>query len=406
MNMKEIRVDAKGNRLFKGEYERKDGRYEYRYTDIEGNSQRVYEYRLQQLRMEEARIAFREHTRILHGVKELSLNDMMELWIASKVDLKESTLNGYRRTYEIYVKNGLGKRMLEDITTADIKCFYNSLKISRSLSTETICRIQNVIFQIFRYAMESEVIGKNPATGSTKELKRNHSKHTSLRPALTESQAKILTDFIWNTEDLKRWYPVFYIFIHTGMRLGELTALRWCDVDLEKGFVQVNHSISYYQTKGDKGAFHITEGTKTVAGNRKIPIGKDVMQAFLLEKEFQRQNHTACAAEIDGYTDFVFLNRFGNVYSQRDLNRAITGIVEKYNANPKMDDKGNEILLPHLTCHCFRHTFAVILCERDVNVKVAQMLLGHKDISTTMDIYTRVSEEFMFKEYAEKVMGE
>ena len=187
---------------------------------------------------------------------------------------------------------------------------------------------------------------------------------------------------------------------------GELTALRWCDVDLEKGFVQVNHSISYYQTKGDKGAFHITEGTKTVAGNRKIPIGKDVMQAFLLEKEFQRQNHIACAAEIDGYTDFVFLNRFGNVYSQRDLNRAITGIVEKYNANPKMDDKGNEILLPQLTCHCFRHTFAVILCERNVNVKVAQMLLGHKDISTTMDIYTRVSEEFMFKEYVKKVMGE
>ena len=255
MNMKEIRVDTKGNRLFKGEYERKDGRYEYRYTDLEGNSQSVYEYRLQQLRMEEARIAFREHTRILHGVKELSLNDMMELWIASKVDLKESTLNGYRRTYEIYVKNGLGKRMLEDITTADIKCFYNSLKISRSLSTETICRIQNVIFQIFRYAMESEVIGKNPATGSTKELKRNHSKHTSLRPALTESQAKILMDFIWNTEDLKRWYPVFYIFIHTGMRLGELTALRWCDVDLEKGFVQVNHSISYYQTKAGREHF-------------------------------------------------------------------------------------------------------------------------------------------------------
>ena len=125
-----------------------------------------------------------------------------------------------------------------------------------------------------------------------------------------------------------------------------------------------------------------------------------------MEKEYQQQNHIICEVKIDGYTDFVFLNRFGNVYSQRDLNRAITGIVEKYNANPKMDDKGNEILLPHLTCHCFRHTFAVILCERNVNVKVAQMLLGHKDISTTMDIYTRVSEEFRFKEYAEKVMGE
>lgn len=401
--MKEIRQDKKGERLFKGEREREDGRYEYRYTDIEGQRHCIYAHRLNQLRKEEAKIAYHEHTRILYGLNELTLNDMCDVWIASKQDLRPNTLTGYQRTYDIYVRSGLGKKNLEEITTADVKFFYSSLKDSRSLSTETICRIQNIVFQIFQYAMDSEIILKNPATHATKEMKRNHPKHTSLRPALTETQANILTDFIKETEDIARWYPIVYVLIHTGLRLGEFISLRWCDVDLDKGYVDVNHSISYYASNGKKGTFHISEGTKTVAGNRRIPIGKDVVEAFMIEKEYQIKNEIICHSNIDGYTDFVFVNRFGKVYSQRDLNVAISRIVERYNLSPVLDGKGEEVLFPHLTCHCFRHTFAVILCERNVNVKVAQMLLGHKDISTTMDIYMRVSERFMFEEYARKV---
>lgn len=401
--MNEIRTDKKGNRLFKGERLREDGRYEYRYTDFEGKKHYIYAYRLNQLRKEEAKIAYHEHTRILYGLEELSLNDMYDIWIASKIDLKPNTLNGYKSTYDIYVRNGIGKKMLEDITTADIKFFYNSLKDSRSLSTETICRIQNVVFQIFQYAMDSEILWKNPATHATKEMKRNHPKHTSLRPALTESEANILTDFIKTTEDISRWYPAIYFLIHTGLRLGEFISLRWCDVNLNEGYVDVNHSISYYASNGGKGTFHISEGAKTVAGTRRIPIGNDVIQAFIMEKDYQEKNGIICRSKIDGYTDFIFLNRFGNIYSQRDINVAISRIVDRYNLNPVTDEKGKVVTLPHLTCHCFRHTFAVILCERNVNVKVAQMLLGHKDISTTMDIYTRVSERFMFEEYARKV---
>lgn len=401
--MKEIRVDKNGERLFKGERERTDGRYEYRYSDIEGERHCIYAHRLAQLRKEEAKIAYHEHTRILYGLNEITLNDMCDVWIASKSDLRPNTLMGYQRTYDIYVRDGLGKKNLEEITTADVKFFYNTLKDSRSLSTETICRIQNIVFQIFQYAMDSEILWKNPATHATKEMKRNHPKHTSLRPALTEAQANILTDFIKNTDKIARWYPIVYVLIHTGLRLGEFISLRWCDVNLDKGYVDVNHSISYYAARGEKGAFHISEGAKTVAGTRRIPIGKDVIEAFMIEKEYQACNEITCQSEIDGYSDFVFLNRFGKVFSQRDLNVAISRIVERYNLNLVLDEKGDEVILPHLTCHCFRHTFAVILCERNVNVKVAQMLLGHKDISTTMDIYMRVSERFMFEEYARKV---
>lgn len=401
--MKEIRLDTKGNRLLKGEHERSDGRYEYRYTDIEGKKHSVYAYRLQQLRKEEVKISIREQNRILYGLKELSLNDVCDMWFASKVNLKANTLSGYRRTYDIYVRNGLGKKQIEDITTTDVKSYYSSLKTSRSLSTETIGRIQNIVYQIFQYALESEILWKNPTNHAMKEMKRNHSKHTSLRNALTEEHAGILTDYIKDTEDLFRWYPVIFIMIHTGLRLGELTALRWCDVNFEKGYVDVNHSVAYYSENGEKGTFHISDG-KNESAIRKIPIGKDVKKAFRLEKKIQEKTGIVCRSNIDGYTDFVFLNRFGNIYSQRALNLAISRIVERYNLIPKRDKNGEAVIMPHLTCHSFRHTFAVILCERNVNVKVAQMLLGHNDISTTMDIYMRISEQFLFKEYADKVI--
>ncbi len=94
------------------------------------------------------------------------------------------------------------------------------------------------------------------------------------------------------------------------------------------------------------------------------------------------------------HADDDLLQEFYEKNSDAACRIIATNIVKQLNKNG---------LIPHLTCHCFRHTFAVILCERNVNVKVAQMLLGHKDISTTMDIYMRVSERFAFEEYAKKV---
>ena len=85
------------------------------------------------------------------------------------------------------------------------------------------------------------------------------------------------------------------------------------------------------------------------------------------------------------------------------LNKTLTRIVEKYNM--LHEDKQEEVL-PHLSCHSLRHTYAIILCERHVNIKVMQKLLGHKDISTTMDIYTQIRQEFAFEEYARRCKGE
>lgn len=400
------RCDSKGNNLFKGEIERADGRYEYRYTDHRGVRRSIYEARLQRLRIEEAKIAYKERTCILYGLKELSLNDTYEMWIAGKIALKETTIRGYSQIYDSFVRNSLGKNNIEDIKTVDIKAFYLNLKIERKISVETICRIQNVLFQIFQHAVDSDILMKNPATRATKEIKRNHSKHTSTRMGLNEAEANRLADYIYESEEFCDWYPVIYVLIHTGLRLSEIVSLRWCDVNLAGKYLEVNHNAVYYASAGEKARYHFSDGAKTVAGIRKIPFDKKVFEAFLMEKEILAAKNITCAENVDGYTDFVFLNRFGKMFDPCAINKALTRIVGAYNC--RIEEKGlpDEMMLPHLSCHSLRHTFAIILCERGVNVKVTQMVMGHKDISTTMDIYTNVSQEFAFEEYARSMGSE
>ena len=93
------------------------------------------------------------------------------------------------------------------------------------------------------------------------------------------------------------------------------------------------------------------------------------------------------------------------MHNQSSLNRALTRIVEKYNASQMFDESKASVLLPHFSCHVLRHTYANRLCEEGVNDKVVQRLLGHADIGTTMEIYMDVSQKFMEDEFFDKVRG-
>lgn len=110
------------------------------------------------------------------------------------------------------------------------------------------------------------------------------------------------------------WQPIFTVMMYTGMRVGEVTGLRWCDIDLEKGFIDVNHTLVYYDHRQtESGCYFNIHTPKTEAGRRQIPMLSKVKEAFVAEKAFQEANGITCKAVIDGYTDFIFVNRFGNV---------------------------------------------------------------------------------------------
>lgn len=196
------------------------------------------------------------------------------------------------------------------------------------------------------------------------------------------------------------WYPVFYVMANTGMRVGEITGLRWSDIDLKKGIIRVNHTLVYYNHRDEKGCYFSINTPKTKAGEREIPMTEGVKQAFLMEREFQSQAEISSKSRVDGYDDFIFVNRYGDVQNQGNLNKALRRmmrdcndeILEKYGAD------SDPVLLPQFSCHILRHTFATRLCESGANLKFIQSILGHADVSTTMNIYVDVTDALKKKE--------
>ena len=222
---------------------------------------------------------------------------------------------------------------------------------------------------------------------------------------MTRLQAGALLEFVEVSEACKRWYPLMCVLSNSGLRLSELAGLRWEDIDMEKGMINVDHAIVYCGRTNDKAAFHASS-PKTDAGRRIIPIGPRTIEALKLERKYQREKGITCRMTVDGYTNFVFLNKDGKVISQAPVNRALKRICFLYNSNPAMDKNGNPIMVPSLTSHVFRHTFACILCENNVNVKVIQRLMGHADIETTMNIYVSVHDCAVEREYRDKFGGD
>ena len=99
----------------------------------------------------------------------------------------------------------------------------------------------------------------------------------------------------------------------------------------------------------------------------------------VLKSEYQRQQEEGfCVAEVDGMTNFIFTNRFGNPHNPQAVNRAIKRIVDTHNAEEEVEAKKKKrepIMLPRFSCHIFRHTFASRFCENETNVKVIQEVI-------------------------------
>ena len=190
--------------------------------------------------------------------------------------------------------------------------------------------------------------------------------------------------------------------IGTGLRVGEVTGLRWCDIDMESGIIDVNHTLVYYdhRTEGSKGGCYFNVNTtKTPASMRQVPMLGFVKEAFEQEKQKQEDLGLHCEVTIDGYTDFIFINRFGQAQHQATLNKAIRRIIRDCNDEQFLHSDEPDVLLPHFSCHSLRHTFTTRMCEAGVNIKVIQDALGHSDISTTLNIYADVTKEMKAAEF-------
>lgn len=383
--------------LRKGEtYRESDNRYVYRWVDKIGKRHSIYTKTLDELREKEKEVTKDISDGIKAEARSVTLNDIYNLWKETKRGLKNTTYQNYCYMYEMFVKPALGKKRIADIKKSDVKRFYNTLADVKGLKSNTIDSIHTVVHQLFTVAIDDEYIRANPSDNAIRELKKSREFITEKRSALTAEQETLFLDFLKGSPMYRHWYPVFAVMVGSGLRVGEVTGLRWQDIDTDKGMIDVNHTLVYYSHRivkpGEKnGCYFAINSTKTPASKRLIPMLDYVKDAFEMEKQYQKEAGVESTAVVDGYQGFIFVNRFGNVQHQGTLNKAIYRIIRDCNA--KQIESGEELLLPHFSCHSLRHTFATRMCEKGVNIKVIQDVMGHTDISTTMNIYTDATRD-------------
>lgn len=389
--------------LRKGEsYRECDKRYFYRWTDGNGKRHAVYAKTLDILREKEKEVVRNISDGIKAEAMAATLNDIFDLWKETKRGLKNTTFQNYCYMYETFVKASLGNKRIAAIKKTDVKRFYNNLVDEKGLQPSTVDSIHTIVHQLFSVAIDDEYIRVNPSDNAIRELKKSRSFVNEKRSALTYEQEKLFLRYLQENPEYLHWYPIFAIMVGSGMRVGEVTGLRWNDINLEEGYIDINHTLVYYSHRivkpGEKeGCYFAINSTKTPASKRIIPMLDFVKDAFLMEKEKQEKARIKCKKSVDGYSDFIFVNRFGNVQHQGTLNRAIYRIIR--DCNEKQVELGKELLLPHFSCHSLRHTFATRMCERGVNIKVIQDVMGHTDIATTMNIYTDATQDLKIREF-------
>lgn len=268
------------------------------------------------------------------------------------------------------------------------------------MKISTIDGVHTVLHQILSMAVDDAYIRRNPADNVLKELKQVLHLKTEKRRALTKQEQDLFLNYLRKTPQYQHWYPVFAVMVGSGLRVGEAVGLRWCDIDLDDGIIDVNHTLVYYR-HAVNGCYCNVHTPKTVNSNRQVPMLGIVRAAFLQERQYQEENNIRCTAAVDGYTDFIFVNRYGNPQHQGTLNKALRRIIRDCNDEILLKaKKKNPLLLPAFSCHILRHTFTTRLCEAGVNVKVIQETLGHADVSTTLNIYADATKELKKKEFA------
>lgn len=383
--------------LRKGEGERPNGTYEYRWTDRTGIRKRVYAKTLEELREKEKDIIKDQMDGINPSARNMLVNDIYEMWKELKRGLKDNTFCNYKYMYEMFARNQIGKIKISALKKSDVKKFYNYLADERGLAVSTIDSVHTVLHQVLDLAVDDGYLRNNVSDNVLKELKQSHIFKTEKRRALTVAEQELFLNFLKKNHTYRHWYPIFAVMVGTGLRVGEVTGLRWCDIDLENSMINVSHTLVYYN-HAQNGCYFNVHTPKTKSGVRQVPMLDFVRDAFIEEQQYQKELNIKCKAKIDGYTDFIFVNRFGNTQHQGTLNKAIRRIIRDCNDEVLLSAE-KTVLLPHFSCHSLRHTFTTRMCEAHVDVKVIQDALGHADISTTLGIYADVTQKHKENEF-------
>ena len=321
------------------------------------------------------------------GIDVASELDPFSKWAERWMNVKRAEV-GYSRlcTYRSALTHfaPIADKPISKIRTIDIQAIISDLAeenptTGRPSSCETLRALKSTANQIFKLAVENRVMDYNPV-GAVKIPK---GEPVYERRALTEEEQR------WIVETDHRARTAAMIMMYAGLRRGEVIPLTWGDIDLGKRIISVVRSVERHG-----GKYEIKDGAKTAAGVREVHIPK-VLADYL--GGLKRESVFVCtSASGQMHTDPSWRTMWDSYL--KDLNFKY-GDFSSFLRKPKSKyDVGVPFVIPHITPHWLRHTYASMLYMAGVDVMTAKTLLGHADVKTTLGVYTHISQKHQVQE--------
>lgn len=384
--MSEKRRDNRNRILHNGESQRQDGRYAYKYKDINGETKFVYSWRLDKndrapagkprdlsLREKERQIQQDLFNQIVPNGGNLTVLELVQKYLSLKVNVRHNTQANYNFVVGILKKEAFGSLRIDKVKLSDAKAWLIKLqKDGRGYST--IHSVRGVVRPAFEMAVQDDLIRKNPFGFELATVVVNDS---VTREAITRAQERAFLKFIQEDNCYRKYYDGIYILFNTGLRISEFCGLTISDIDFQNKRIRVDHQL---QRKREME--YIIEDTKTKSGERYVPMSQQVVECF--RRVIANRKPPKQEPIIDGYTGFLFLDKNGMPMVALHWEHYFKHILNKYNSIYKVQ-------LPKITPHVCRHTFCSNMARSGMSPKTLQYIMGHSDISVTLNTYTHLT---------------
>ena len=303
----------------------------------------------------------------------MTVCELVDRYLQTKTGVRQSAKQGYVTMQRLLAKEAFGKKTIRSLKTSDAKLFLIKLQQEDGKSYSSIHTIRGVLRPAFQMAVDDDILVKNPFGFQLAGVLVNDA---VTREAITKDQMRKFLKFVHDDVVYCKYYEVVYILFHTGMRISEFCGLTLKDIDLENRTVNIDHQL---QRTSDMR--YIIETTKTDAGTRVLPITEDVAQMF--QAIIEDRNAPKVEKSIDGYSGFLFYDDNGMPLVAMHWQHRFNHMVGRYNDIYRVQ-------MPNITPHVCRHTYCSNMVKSGMNPKTLQYLMGHSDISVTMNVYTHI----------------
>jgi len=300
---------------------------------------------------------------ILEQQPKGTLSEYLSRWFGEYVEsnLSPSTVKGYQYIIDTHISKTLGKLTLKNVRPENLQSYYAD-KLKAGLSATSVRHHHTLLHTAFKHAVQWGLMPRNPADAVKAPRSRKPEMHT-----LSESEVETVLQHA-----TVQYYPLFYLGLFTGLRQGELLALRWSDIDLLGAEMSVSRSVVPL-----KGGGYVIKDTKTAKSRRTVALSPSTCQVLREHMEKQMSNYSRLGLTFDNNT-LLFCHTDNSPLKANSVSGAWRTLMKR-------------LAIKNIRFHDMRHTMATTMLRAGVHPKIVQERLGHSSIVITLDTYSHVA---------------